>query len=86
MFKMKVRDYQVGGRHFVLGTLEGRYVAIEDKYIDENGCCNTQLNGIQMHASKTLEDCMNRVSSQVKVDALVEAGMEPLEAIMQVLL
>lgn len=86
MFKMKVRDYQVGGRHFVLGVLEGRFVAIEDKYIDDKGCCTERLNGIQMYASRTLQECMQRVSDQVQVDALIASGMEPLEAIKQVLL
>lgn len=85
-FKMKTRDYSVGGRHFTLGKLEDVYVAIEHKYIDENGCMKQALNGLQMYASKTMEDCMERVAQQVRVDELVASGVDYLEAIRQVIL
>lgn len=86
MFKMKVRDYQYKGRHFVLGELEGRYVGIEHKHIDKNGCMKVALNGLQMFASRSLEECMNRINNQIEVDELVASGMDTLDAIRQVVL
>ena len=59
------------GRKFYITTWEGelpqmigtqkRYVAIEDKYLDENMCLTQTLNGFQMHAEPTLEQCIQAV-------------------------
>lgn len=66
------------------GTSEVRilYCAIDEKYVDENGCLNKELNGLQMHARKTLDECINEVISVQKAKKLMEQGVDEMDAIM----
>ncbi len=68
-------------RHFtIIQNDEGFYLAIEDKYIDANGCLKQALNGLQMHASKDLNMCLQCTKDEVDIDYLRSTGLSKDEA------
>ena len=83
----KITTLQARDRKFyIVKNDQGYYLAIENKYIDENGKLNTNLNGLQMNASKDLNECLKRTKDQIEVDFLVSNGMDALKAIQLVVL
>lgn len=79
--KIVVKTLLIRERTFVVvQNDEGWYLAIEDKYIT-NGRVNTQLNGLQMHASKDLNECLRSTEASVDVDYLTSCGYTPMQAI-----
>lgn len=75
-----IRNLVVRGREFaIVKNDEGFYLAIEDKYITD-GKMNTTLNGIQMHASKDLNDCLKGVNDEVEIEYLVSTGKTKAQA------
>jgi hypothetical protein len=64
-FKRVINNYSVGDEAYTIGTIvangETYYVAIDHKYLDENGYLTQQLNGLQMHMEKDLYDCLSSV-------------------------
>lgn len=75
-----IRNLEVRGRHFTIAKNdEGFYMAIEDKYITD-GKMNTTLNGLQMHASKDLNDCLKGVNDEVEVEYLISTGKTKAQA------
>lgn len=80
----------VRDRKFYITTWEGelphmlgkqkRYVAIEDKYLDENMCLTQTLNGFQMHAEEKIENCIQAVRQSVEVDWRMKEYGETLES------
>lgn len=86
----RITTYIELGRTFEICKMTGAgerdgYWAFEDKYIDENGRLAKQFNGISGFHSETLKECIKRVSDQIKIDALVEAGMDVTEAAIKVI-
>lgn len=59
--------------------------AFEDKFIGKDSKLLKQFNGISGHHSKTLKECIEKVSRQIKYDALVDAGMDEVTAAMTVI-
>ena len=82
--KTVINEMVLGTRTFTVVYDQERYMAIEDKYIDENGCLKQELNGLQTCASKTLDECIRRMNERVRIDALEEAGYTMEEAMMMV--
>ena len=79
-----ITKYHVNSRTFYIVKKDEYYLAIEDKYIDENGKLNKRLNGIQMNASKDMNTTIERTRKQVEVDRLVaECGFTLNEALVQ---
>ena len=76
-----VKEFIVRDRKFTIVKQDDFFLAIEDKYITD-GKVNTQLNGLQMHASKDLNDCLNTTKDCVEVDYLIQQGMSRDEALM----
>ena len=74
--KVVIKNLVIRGRHFtvVYNTQYSVYCAIEDKYIDADGTLNTTLNGLQMHASKDLAQCVEGARVSVEIDYLKEQG------------
>lgn len=60
---------------------EGYYLAINTKYIDNNGKLTRPLNGLQMNASKDLEQCITSTRVQVNADYYMSCGMDILTAL-----
>lgn len=76
-----VKDFTAYGQSFVVvKNDEGFYLAINKKYIDADGKLTRQLNGIQMHANKNLNDCLNSTMDACKIDYYVSQGMSREEA------
>ena len=76
-----IRNFIVRDRNFVIvKNEEDFYLAIEDKYIDNNGRLNTTLNGFQMYANKDLNDCLNTCKHQVEIEYLESQGYSKAEA------
>lgn len=76
-----VKKYIVRDREFTIcKNAEGYYLAIEDKYINADGTINRELNGIQMCASKRLNECLGRCKDHVEIDYLISHGYSKAEA------
>lgn len=74
----------VRDRRFEIVLKDEHYCAVEDKYIDADGRLNTALNGLQMHASKSLEQCVDLTRTCVEVEYLEENGYSWREAMAKV--
>ena len=75
-----VKNLIIRNRHFtIVKNGDGFYLAIEDKYITD-GKLNQTLNGIQMHASKELNQCIEDTKNTVEIDWLVSQGHSMAEA------
>ena len=70
-----------GQEYIVVKDEEGYYLSINKEYLDENGCLTQELNGLQMHASKDLNDCVNSTIADVEIEHLEAEGMTLEEAI-----
>ena len=85
----KVTTYIENNRTFIICKTEGAdkangYWAFESKYIVD-GHLTKEFNGITGNHSATLAETIKKVSDGIKVDALVESGMERMEAVLKVL-
>lgn len=77
-----IKRIQILGEKFVIVRNEdGWYLAINTKYIDEDGKLNKPLNGLQMHANKDLKQCVQTTITCVEFKALTDAGFTVEEAI-----
>lgn len=77
----RVTTLHARDRHFVIvQNNEGFYLAIEDKYLDENGCTTKALNGFEMHASLDLNMCIQCTKDAVDIDYLKSTGLSDEEA------
>jgi hypothetical protein len=61
--KLTYRD-----RTFLIVSYERYYMAIEEKYIDENGKTNKALNGLELHVDDTILGCKNKAKMSVEYD------------------
>ena len=80
----KVTEYIEANRRFIICEAEGTFWAFEDKDIDAAGRLTKQINGIAGHTADSVSETIKKVSIQIKVDALVAAGMEPTAAVLKV--
>lgn len=75
----KITSFYYRGETFEIVTTESQgktwYCAINRKDIDENGKLKKSLNGLQMHASETLQGCMNNTKLAIDVQIMSEQGM-----------
>lgn len=78
--KTVVKDFSIRGKHFVIVKHQDLYCAIEDKYITD-GKVNKCLNGLEMHAGKTLEDCINFTTDYAEIEYLIGQGHTRAEAV-----
>ena len=83
----KITNYHEAGRKFTIcEDNEGFYWAIEDKHIDADGRINTTINGLSGFRSETEEECIERLSNFIQVEALVASGMDRMDATIKVLI
>lgn len=76
-----IKKVTLRGRHFTMVKDDnGYYCCIEDKYIDKDGRLTQTLNGIQVHASKTLATCYESTKDAVEIDYLRSTGLSKDEA------
>ena len=66
---------------------EGWYLAIDRRYIDADGCLTKELNGLEMHADKELDRCIDMARQSVDADYYMERyiaqGMDEDMALMK---
>lgn len=75
-----IKSYIQRGRHFTIAQNEdGFFLAIEDKYITD-GKLNRTLNGFQMYASKSLQDCLTSLRNAIEIEYLESQGHSKAEA------
>lgn len=60
---------------------ENWYCAIDIKYLDANGVLTKALNGIQMHADRDLNRCIEHTKFAVDVEELKAQGINFMVAI-----
>lgn len=86
----RITTYMENGRKFFICKAENQgdangYWGFEDKDVDEKtGKLLKQFNGINGHHSDSLEETIQMVSGTIRVDALVEAGMDRMDAAIKV--
>jgi len=79
-----IKTFTARNRNFtIVKDDEGFYLAIEDKYITD-GKTNTALNGLQMSASKDLNQCLTMCNNKVDTDYYLSQGMTKSEAFAKV--
>lgn len=80
-----IKKITAEGRNFtvVFNKEYNKYLAIEEKYITD-GKLNQQLNGLQMHARDTLEECIQETEMTCKIDKMKEAGMDQQEILNEI--
>lgn len=78
--KTIVSTYETRGRKFTIVYDQDRYLAINDKYLDENGCTKVSLNGFQMHADRELQGCMRKADNACRMEDLMNEGKSRAEA------
>lgn len=82
-YRTVVKDYVVRDRHFAIVQEvkdDGWYMAVEYKYIGEDGRLTTSLNGFNTHAHKELDMCLRMTQDCVEADYLMEQGHSKAEA------
>ncbi len=57
------------------------FLAIHEKYLDDNMTLTQTLNGFQMFASHTLKDCIERATLASNMKKLMSQGMTDTDAI-----
>lgn len=68
------------GRTFIVAKDEKGYWGIEDKHIGQDGKLMTKLNGINGFLHEKLDDTINAIIFQTKLEALMENGMSFAQA------
>lgn len=81
MANVIIRHFTERGRNFVIvQDKEGFFLAIEDKYIDENGKLTKTLYGHQMCANRDLDECLKTLHNHIETDYLLSQGYSKAEA------
>lgn len=78
-----INDFSCRGRHFTIVHDGIYYLAIENKYIT-NGRLNKKLNGLEMSASDTLEQCVEQTKNKCDMKYYTDNGMTPGEAMVKI--
>lgn len=73
-----------GDRTWKIVQKDGKFLSIDTQYITD-GKLNRPLNGVQMHASDTLKECIEFTKHAADVDALVLAGAPIKEVITEIM-
>lgn len=68
------------GRTFIVAHDEHGFWGIEDKHIGPDGKLTVQLNGISGFLHETIDETINAIIFQTKLDALISGGMNFAEA------
>lgn len=78
-----VTTFNYRGHKYTIAHDGKFYLAIEDKYIT-NGKMNTTLNGLQMNASDTLNQCLTGIKNRLDMEHYEAQGMSKAEAFCKV--
>ena len=68
---------------YTIVKYNGMFWGIKDKYIKE-GITTKQLNGVQGNIAETVESCEELCNNQLRVDKLVENGIDRVIAVVMV--
>lgn len=79
MAEVIIKQFITHDRTFTIVKQNEYYLAIEDKYITD-GKTNTALNGLQMHASRELDECLEDTRRDVLMDVYMRRGFTKAEA------
>ena len=80
-----ITTYIEGGRTYKICKDSHGYWGFETKYI-ENNRLTKQFNGASGFLSKTVEEVIKKISNSIKIDNLVENGMDRMEAVYKVMM
>ena len=76
-----ITTFHINGRDFeCVENNDGWFLAIEHKYIT-NRKLNRSLNGLEIHAGRTVNECFKNAVFSVEFDKLIEAGYTRDEAL-----
>lgn len=70
----KITTLHIEGKKFEIVKHSGFYCAVNHAYLDDNGCLTQALNGLQLMASHTLNECIDRVTKSIKIENLQKEG------------
>lgn len=78
--KTIIKNYHYRNNDYVIIAHCGYYCAINTNDIDDNGKLIRELNGLQMFASDTVKECIERVNNSIDFDYYLECGYSKGEA------
>ena len=74
--------YIQSGRTFYIVYFQDRYCAIEDCFVDPaTGRLTKEMNGLEMAASDSIQECINIIRDRVTLDDLKKSGLSTAEAL-----
>lgn len=82
--KTIVKSYIYRDATYTIVLKDNHYCAINNEYLDERGCLTVGLNGLQMHAAQTLDECIGNVNRAEDLRYYIEQGMSKAEAFCKV--
>ena len=60
---------------------DNHYCAFKDEWIDENGCLNRQVNGLDMAISHSVKEVLQHIKNREEMDHLMQTeGVDVMEA------
>lgn len=75
-----VTTFNYKGYNYEIVFTQGHYCAIDHKYIDSNGNLIRTLNGLQMCASRKLNECIKSIKARIDFDELKSEGVDDITA------
>ncbi len=66
---------QVRGKTFYVVKNGNYFCAIDTEYLDEDGRLKQTLNGLQMHANKSMPQCIEETRASVEIEYRIGEGM-----------
>ena len=78
--KTIIDTYQLREHTFTIVLQDDRYCAIDHKHLDERGRLTRNLNGLQMHASTELGQCLQQAKDAVDMEWHMASGLSRADA------
>ena len=78
---IKIDEFEYKNRRFIIAKINDVFLAIENININKDGSLVKPLNGIQVFASKNIEDTKQKARVHIDVDEMVENGEDRTVAI-----
>ena len=77
----KVTELRTVRESYKVCKFDNYYVSINVKYIDENGAITEPLNGFEMCASSTIQECIQNTLVRDIALEFADEGYEPLDIV-----
>ena len=79
-----IESFSYRNHNYRITMIDGMYCAIDEKYIGKNGKILKVLNGLEMHASRDIENCKTAIRNDLDLEYYQSHGMSKAEAFCKV--